>query len=124
MIGFPALVKRPESALRRSVSWSALAQILQFEIGHSQSPGRAWRGEDTEARSFIVVVATCQPVALALRLRPHAPAMVVCLEVNKYCLRHERIAPGSPSNDLLRNAGSSRILQLQIRFRQGPGRAA
>jgi hypothetical protein len=60
-----------------------------------QSLRGTWSGEVTQARRFIVVVAASQFIALALRLRPHTPAMAVCLEVETYCLRGERVAPSS-----------------------------
>jgi hypothetical protein len=57
--------------------------------------GRAEGGEDTQAGSFKVLFATWEPVVLALRLQPLAPAMAVCLEARNYCLRHERVARGT-----------------------------
>ena len=53
-------------------------------------PGRAWSGEDTQARSLKVVVATWQSSSLALKLQPRAATRAGASEANTHCLRTGR----------------------------------
>lgn len=71
--------------------------------------GRAWSGKDTQARSFKVMVAIWQYIALALSLRLHGPAVAVHWEAQPYCLRCEWVAPGSQGKFPLRNSGSNTL---------------
>ncbi len=76
-----------------------------MQVRYERRLGRAWSREDTRPHNFAVLMATWQTVAQALRLLLYALAIVGSLEAAAYCLRDERVAPGSPKEFLLRDSG-------------------
>jgi len=61
--------------------------------------------EDTQARSFDGVVATCPVITLALTSLLYTPAITLRLEAQTRSLPYERLAPGPSRNFLRRSPG-------------------